>query len=253
MNTRQKDILTRIRAEGKVWVEELVAALGTTPQTIRKDLRTLEKAHLVTRFHGGASLRAGLEYLAFEARRAIAAPQKQAIAEATQRLLPDNATIFLNAGTTTEAVARAMAARTRLRVITDNVHLANILRQMPGISTIVAGGEVRPSDGAVIGASAVGFLAQFRVDYAIIGAAAIGADGTLYDYDLNEAEVVRAMIARAGHIILAADASKLEATAPVRIGHIAQVQTFVTDRCTPPALCSLIAAEGIELVETAKP
>ncbi len=250
MNARQKEILTRIQAQGKVWVEELVTALGTTPQTIRKDLRILEEKHLILRFHGGASLLAGVEYLAYDTRREIAAGAKQAIAAATVRLLPDNATVFLNAGTTTEAVARAMGQGARLRVITDNVNMANILRQIPGVSTITAGGEVRPSDGAITGASAVAFLSQFRVDYAIIGAAAIGGEGHLYDFDLNEAEVVRTMISRAAHVILTADATKFAGRAPVRIGHLSEIHTFITDRCRPAKIRQILTQSDTSLIET---
>ena len=123
----------------------------------------------LSRFHGGASLKAGLEYLAYDLRRAIAAPAKEAIARAAIALLPPGASVFINAGTTTEAAARAMQDCPRLNVIADNVNIANITRKYSGISTIVAGGEVRSADGAVAGAAAVNFLDQFSADYALIG------------------------------------------------------------------------------------
>lgn len=249
MNQRQTEILTLVRRHGKVGVDELSALLAATPQTIRKDLRLLEAAGEVTRFHGGASLRAGLEYLAYDTRKGVAAPAKLAIAQAVVQELPSGGTVFINAGTTTEAAAHAMRDLSRLNVITDNVNIANILRRMPGISTVVAGGEVRASDGAVVGAAAVAFLEQFQTDFALIGAAAIAPDGTLLDYDLNEALVARAMIRNTRSVILLADQSKFGASAPVRIGHLDDVDTFVTDRCPSSDLRAMCQASGIRLVE----
>jgi len=249
-STRQDEILALARMHGKVWVDELAMHLGTTPQTIRKDLRVLEAAGELSRFHGGASLRAGLEYLAYDLRKSVAAKAKEAIARAAIALLPPGASVFINAGTTTEAAARAMQDSHRLSVIADNVNIANITRKYSGISTVVAGGEVRASDGAVVGAAAVAFLDQFHADYALIGAAAMASDGALLDYDLNEALVVRAMIRNARQVILLADATKFEGTAPVRIGHLSEVATFVTDTCADPTLREVCDSHGVTLIET---
>ena len=251
MTSRQDEILTLARRHGRVWVEELAAHLGTTPQTIRKDLRQLEAAGELSRFHGGASLRAGLDYVAYDLRRSIAAPAKDAIARAAVAELAPGASVFINAGTTTESAARALDRAPRLKIITDNVNIANITRKIAGISTIVAGGEVRASDGAVVGAAAVAFLDQFQTDVALIGAAAISPDGALLDYDLNEAMVVRAMVRNARRVILLADATKIGGAAPVRIGHMTDMDMFITDHCPDPGLRDLCAQAKVTLVETA--
>ncbi len=250
MTIRKTQILDIVRRHGKAAVDELAEALATTPQTIRKDLRALEDAGEITRYHGGAKLRSGLDYMAYDMRRTLAEGAKRAIGQAAVRLLPRGATVFINAGTTTEAAALLLDGASRLNVICDNVNIANITRRIAGISTIVAGGEVRASDGAVVGAAAVAFLDQFQTDYALIGAAAISPDGALLDYDLNEALVVRAMIRNTRNVILLADGSKLKATAPVRIGALADVSTFVTDRCPSDRLRQACADRGVKLIET---
>lgn len=251
MTVRQDTILALIRSQGKVRVEDLAQLLNATPQTIRKDLRMLEAAGHVSRFHGGASLRAALDYVDYDLRRTIAAPAKAAIGAAAVAALPQGATVFINAGTTTEAAARALSGDKRLTVIADNVNIANITRYISGVTTIVAGGQVRPADGAVVGAAAVGFLEQFRADIALIGAAAVGDDGTLMDYDLDEGLVARAMIRNAAKSFLLVDESKFGRSAPVRIGSVADAALLVTDRFPDRGPRAICAQKGIEILETA--
>lgn len=226
---RQQSVLALVRHEGQVRVEDLARRLSTTPQTIRKDLRVLESAGLITRFHGGAQLRAGREYLAYSTRARVATAAKQAIGSAALAALQPGMTVFLNAGTTTEALARALSPQIRLTVITDSAHIANILRVNESISVIVAGGAVRASDGAVVGAAAVAFLEQFRTDIAIIGAAAIGADGMMMDYDLDEVMVARTMMRNASDTLLLADGTKFNGKAPVTFGHVRDLSRAITD------------------------
>lgn len=250
MTARHDTILALIRSQGKVRVEDLARLLNATPQTIRKDLRMLEAAGHVSRFHGGASLRAALDYVDYDLRRTIAAEAKAAIGAAAVAALPQGATVFINAGTTTEAAARALNGDKRLTVIADNVNIANITRYITGVTTIVAGGQVRPADGAVVGAAAVGFLDQFRADIALIGAAAVADDGTLMDYDLDEALVARAMIRNAAKTFLLVDESKFGRSAPVRIGSVAEAALLITDRGPSPAVRALCTRQGIEIRET---
>ena len=116
-------------------------------------------------------------------------------------------------------------------VITNNINVANRMRVYPSIEVVIAGGVVRGSDGGIVGEAAVDFIKQFKVDYAVIGASAIDHDGALLDFDFREVKVAQAIIANARHVILVSDATKFERTAPVRIGHLCQVDTFITDRC----------------------
>lgn len=251
LSPRQTAIMSQIRQEGRVLVEELAQVFGTTPQTIRKDLRALEAAHLVNRFHGGATLLAGVEYTSFQVRRDIAAPQKEAIGAAVAERLPNNVALLINAGTTTAAVARALGRHVGLKVISDNVGIANELRKFPGVDVMVPGGTVRHSDGSIVGAGAVEFIRQFRADFAVIGAAAVAEDGALLDFDLREAHVARAIIENARHVILAVDSGKFGRSAPVRIGHVRQIHSLVTDRCDSPALRRLCRTHDVDLVEAA--
>nr|WHW29425.1 putative DeoR/GlpR transcriptional regulator [uncultured bacterium] len=230
LNSRQAAILNQLRTQGRVLVDDLSEVFVSTPQTIRRDLKVLAGTGEVIRFHGGATLRTGVEYTGFEARRNIAVEQKEAIGRATAGYIPNNSVIMVNAGTTTAAVARALSRHAGLRIITDNVSVANELRVFAGSEVIVPGGTVRRSDGAILGEGAVEFIRQFRADIAVIGTAALDQEGALLDFDLREAHVARAMIACSRTVIVATDSSKFSNTAPVQIGHLEQVDVLVTDK-----------------------
>lgn len=252
LSGRQTEILEIAKAEGRVLVEELAQRFSVTPQTIRKDLNDLCDSRVLSRVHGGAIFPGGTENVKYEARRSIAAPEKQAIGRAAAGLIPSNTSLFINIGTTTEAVGEALLGHHELMVITNNINVANKLRIFPSIEVVIAGGVVRGSDGGIVGEAAVDFIKQFKVDYAVIGTSAIDADGALLDFDFREVKVAQAIIANARHVILVADSTKFERTAPVRIGHLSQVHTFVTDECRLDSVRIAAAEHGVRLIETSR-
>jgi len=180
----------------------------------------------------------------------LAIDHKKAIGKAVADLIPDNASLFMNIGTTTEAVAHALVDHKRLMVITNNINVATILRPYSENQVLIASGEVRSSDGAIVGEAAVDFINQFNVDYAVIGSSAIDADGSLLDFDYREVKVSQAILSNSRHVILAADSSKHERTAPVRIGHLSQIHSFVTDRCPNDDFQNLLTSFDIQTIET---
>ena len=249
--TRQAEILGLARTQGRVAVDDLAVRFAVTPQTIRKDLNDLCDQRLLSRVHGGAILASGVENLNYEARRQIAAEEKRGIGSAAAALIPNKTSLFINIGTTTEEVARALHGHEDLLVITNNLNVALMLHPHPRIEVIVAGGPLRRTDGAVVGAAAVDLIRQFKVDTAIIGASAIDEDGALLDFDYREVRVSQAIIENARRVILVADRLKLERSAPVRIAHLSQIQVFVTDHLPSERLRGLCASHGVEVIETA--
>jgi len=236
------------RAQGRVGVEELAARFSVTPQTIRKDLNELCDQRLLTRLHGGAVIASGVENIGYEARRFIAQEEKRAIGVAAAAVIPNNTSLFINIGTTTEEVARALLDHEGLLVITNNINVANILYRHPRIDVIVAGGPVRRSDGGIIGGAAVDFIRQFKVDYAVIGASAIDEEGALLDFDYREVRVSQAIIGNAREVVLVSDRLKFDRSAPVRIGDISQVDTFVTDQIVSAPIADLCRTHAVRVV-----
>lgn len=251
LSPRHAEIVELAKNKGRVLVDDLATHFNVTPQTIRKDLNDLCDQRLLTRIHGGALFPSGIENVEYEARRKIAATEKEAIGRAAAALIPDNASLFINIGTTTEAVSKALLDHSGLMVITNNINVANRMRVYPSIEVVIAGGVVRGSDGGVVGEAAVDFIKQFKVDYAVIGASAIDHDGAVLDYDFREVKVAQAIIANARHVILVSDATKFERTAPVRIAHLSQVDTFITDRCPIPSIRKICQEAEVKLIEAA--
>lgn len=249
---RHAEIVQLAKDSGRVLVDDLAVRFDVSPQTIRKDLNELCDKRLLARIHGGAVIPSGIENMEYEARRRIAADEKQGIGRAAAALVPDNASLFINIGTTTEAVSEALGDHKGLMVITNNINVANRMRVQPSIEVVIAGGVVRGSDGGVVGEAAVDFFRQFKADYAVIGASAIDEDGALLDFDFREVKVAQAIMANARHVILVADSTKFERTAPVRIAHLSQVSSFVTDRCPSAEIRRVCKEAGVQLVETAR-
>jgi DeoR family glycerol-3-phosphate regulon repressor len=251
VSERQAAIVEIARQTGRVTVDQLAQRFNVSPQTIRKDLNELCDRKSLARVHGGAVLSFGLENVGYDARREIAREEKLAIGRLAAALIPSHASLFINIGTTTEAVAIALLQHQDLLVITNNINVASMIRPYPQLEVIIAGGVVRRSDGGVVGEATVDFINQFKLDYAVIGASAIDAEGSLLDYDFREVRVAQAIIANARHTILVADSTKFSRSAPVRIGHISQVQSFITDRVESEAFRLLCEEAGVALIESA--
>lgn len=244
---RQTDIVEMARQSGRVWVDALAEHFGVTPQTIRKDLNEICEKGILQRVHGGAMVVSGVANYGYEGRRALAADEKHRIGVKAGTLIPDNSSLFINIGTTTEQVANALLGKRNLLVITNNINVVNILRMSSEIELIVAGGMLRRSDGGIVGEAAVDFIRQFKVDNAVIGTSAIDRDGSLLDYDYREVKVAQAIIENARNTVLVADSMKYERTAPVRIGHVSQLDHFVTDQAPPEELAQVCSDSGLRI------
>ena len=250
---RQNEIVALLRVAGRVGVEELASHFDVSPQTIRRDLNEMSEARVITRVHGGAIVASSVQNLACDARKLVAQQHKRLIGEAAARLIPDNSSLFINIGTAAEDVARALAGRSGLMVITNNLNVATELYRNRSIDVIITGGSVRPADGGIVGAAAVDLIRQFRVDTAVIGISAIDEDGTLLDFDIREVHVSRAIIENARRVILVADSSKFACSAPARIGTLADIDILVTDHVPSPAIMALCRVHEVEVVETGGP
>ena len=133
LSARQNQILALAREQGRVDVEELSRTFEVSPQTIRKDLNELCDKQLLQRIHGGAIVGSGIENVGYEARRLLAPESKLAIGQKAAQLIPDNSSLLINIGTTTEQVAHALKDHRGLLVITNNVNAVHIMKNFMGI------------------------------------------------------------------------------------------------------------------------
>ncbi|MDX2481990.1 MAG: DeoR/GlpR family transcriptional regulator [Desulfuromusa sp.] len=247
MNQRQQEILTLVHQQGFVSIETLAQNFNVTPQTIRRDINALCDRQLLTRHHGGAGLSSSVENVEYATRQVMNLEAKRSIAQMTANHIPDRASIFINIGTTTEEIAKALLKHTGLKIITNNLNVAVILRSNPSFEIIIAGGIVRQRDGGITGEATIDFIRQFKVNFGIIGISGIDADGALLDFDYHEVRVAQAIIENSRQVFLAADHTKFERNAMVRLGDIEQIDALFTDRYPPDHIVALFAEKNVAL------
>ena len=244
---RQQKTLELVRERGYISIDELAQYFDVTPQTIRRDINLLADEGLLRRYHGGAAHDSSVENTEYTMRVGHMLVEKQRIAKAVAAAVPDHASLFINIGTTTEAIAHALLNHTGLRVITNNLNVAKILSAKEDFEVLIASGRVRP-DGGVIGQATADFFKQFKVDYALIGISGIDVDGTLLDFDFQEVCVSQEIISSARQVFLAADSSKFGRNAMIRLGSLKQVDCIFTDQQPNAQYQKMIADLDVHLV-----
>lgn len=247
LNARQGQILELVKQQGFLATEELARIFDVTTQTIRRDINTLCHAGLMRRFHGGAGLTSSVENVDYSSRQVLNHEAKIRIAASLVAQIPDDASLFINIGTTTEEVAKALEKHKNLRIITNNLNVASMLCGNEDFEVIVAGGVVR-SDRGVIGESTIDFIRQFKVDFGIIGISGIDADGTLLDFDYREVRVAQAIIENSRQVFLVTDHTKFSVTPMVKLGTLADVDALFTDKMPPKEILDVLAETKTRLV-----
>src|SRR4051812_10349415 len=169
---RQEDrlgqILQQLNQHGTVAVLALADRLDVSEASVRRDLHLLETQQLLTRTHGGAVASGVLYELPMRYRGGEHHDAKRAIARAAIALLPaEVSSVGLNGGTTTTEVARALAARPGLRVVTNALNIASELAVRSNIELVVCGGSARTESYELVGPLAELTLGNVNIDVAI--------------------------------------------------------------------------------------
>ncbi|MDA7965593.1 DeoR/GlpR family DNA-binding transcription regulator [Ruegeria sp.] len=233
---RKSEILQLAQSEGTIRVEDLARRFGVAEQTIRRDLAQLSQSGQLERVHGGAVMSSGLGNLDYMQRRNRNTEGKARIGRECARHIPNGATVFINIGTTTEAVAREMLTHTDLLVVTNSLNTANILAANPNIEIVVAGGSLRRTDGGLLGNLTTQVVDLFKFDFAIISCAGIDNDLDLLDFDFQEVRATKSIIRQSKSVFVVADSSKILRSAPGRIGNLDDADTLFTDAPLPDSL-----------------
>lgn len=251
LKKRQEEILAIINQEKSVKVEDLSLKYDVTEQSIRRDLNQICSRGLAIRIHGGARIVNSISNLAYEKRRLVSSDSKIRIGKLTAEFIPNDCSLMMNIGTTTENVARALYSHENLVVISNNVNITNTLIGSKSKELILAGGIVRQSDGAIIGETTVEFISRYKADFAIIGASALDSDGSILDFDPREVSVAKSILNNSRKKILVCDNSKFGISAPHRICEIGEIDIFVTDS-DPPTQFREIAKKSNSKIMVAK-
>ena len=248
---RQREILERVRQDGKVSVEELTEALGVSAPTIRADLGHLENRRLLRRTHGGAILPETTLYEPPYAERERAYQAEKALIGAAAAVrVRDHETIILDAGTTTFEIAVRLKERIGLTVVTNSLEAAwELMDAPPGhVEIIVVGGTVHASRRATLGPLASEFLSRLHVDRVFIGVNGVDLDAGYTVVDFDAAQVKRSMIACAREVVVVADSGKMGVTAFASICALSAAHVLITDTKTEGPLAEALGAAGVEVI-----
>ena len=241
-------ILDRLAADGSVNAVGVATDLGVSVATIRRDLTLLDEQNLLTRTHGGAVARDISYELPVRYRDSHGRSQKQAIARLALRNLPSGPHIVaINGGTTTSEVARLLANRTELTVVTNALNIAGVLVNRPRVKLVVTGGVARSNSYELVGPWAEGTVGRVNVDTAFIGIDGISATGGLSTHDEVEAHINAVMIGRARRVVVVADGSKIGRSLLAHVVDLEAVDELVTDSTADPEELAAIAACGVRV------
>lgn len=249
---RLDTVLDLVIDHGHISVEALVAQLGISPATARRDLDALADQQLVIRSHGGASANPDSSSLPLRYRAARNAGQKEAIAAAAVDLVEPGSVIGLNGGTTTTALAHELASRQGFRdaeratvLVTNAVNIAQELAVRRHLQLVVTGGVVRESSYELVGTWAEQMLAQIRIDTMFIGVNALNATDGAGTHDESEASISSRLIERSTRVVVVADHTKIGVDAFARIGAPEIIDDLVTDAAADPAVLEQLRSAGI--------
>jgi DeoR family transcriptional regulator, glycerol-3-phosphate regulon repressor len=245
--SRHSAIVSLVRQQGFVPIAKLAEQFAVTEQTIRRDVAYLSDAGEVSRYHGGVGIPSSVENIEYSARKGLNLSEKKRLAQVVSRHIAPHSSLFINIGTTTEIVAYELLQHEDLRFITNNLNVATLLCNHSDFEVVVAGGSVRNRDGGIVGQSANEMIAQFRVDYAVIGISGIDEDGTLLDYDHDEVRATQTIIKNARQVFLVADHTKFSRRPMVQAGSITQISALFTDRMPPDPIRKILTEHKVKL------
>ena len=251
-SSRHDEIIALLARSGAMSVASLADHLRVSPETIRRDLAHLDTVGRLKRRHGGAKLvvspSAVLEMeWPFAQRMAQNSAGKRAIAAAASRLFQPDDSLFIDTGSTTIAFAEALPAGQSLVVITNAPRIAATLAVDPTHKVFLIGGAYGADAGESLGPLALEQIAKFRARHAVLTIGAID-QACLMDFDLQEAEVAKAMIERADRVTVLADHSKFDRSAVFEVAPLARIDTLVTDIPPSEPMARAIAQAGITLI-----
>ena len=245
---RQAALVAQVRKRGRVSVDELAALLGASRETIRRDLTELARQGRVDKVHGGATMPRVFGEGPFQQRMTENADAKMRIARAAAGLFAAGKTLFVDTGSTTVYFAEELARAPELTVVTNSVEVARILAgARNGHRVFLLGGEYAPGNSQTIGTMVAAQIRAFRAHHAVLAVGALDARSGAMDFDIEEAQVARAMIERAERVTVLADASKFDALASFEVCPLARIDRLVCDAPPPEALARGLVEAGAEI------
>ena len=249
LHKRQNEILAAVKTSGACTIIDLATQLKVSDETIRRNIKPLVSEGLVEKVHGGIVLSQNQEpEPPFERRMNEHVEEKKLISALLSEIIKDGDSIMLDTGSTTAYVARALSGHQNLSVVTNCTEIARTLARGSTNRVHICGGALRPDDWATFGSSAINFVRQFHVSYAILSIGGVTDRGEFMDYHLEEAEFSRAVIGQARKTIVVADHTKFGSRNFVKVCDVEQVDIVISDRLPPADIMSRFNDAGISVI-----
>ncbi|MFV0463161.1 MAG: DeoR/GlpR family DNA-binding transcription regulator [Nostocoides sp.] len=238
---RQESVLAALRTEGTIPLRDLAERLGVSVMTVRRDIRALEESGLVRPVSGGVQLAQGRQPPVERGRRrTLERARKEAIARAVAAEVPRGATLYLDAGTTCQAVAAALPEGLDLTVLTRDLHTALLVGERAGVDVYLVGGRLDPHSGATDGSMAALATPTMVTDLCVLGTGAFDGQHGITTTSPDKVAVKLAAMSHTSKVVLAADSTKFGAVARFRVAALEDVDLVVSDSELPVLARSVV-------------
>jgi len=246
LEERQQAILAEIIRSGRVSVADLSRQFGVSEVTIRSDLQALAARNLIVRTHGGAvPVTNGMNDLALALRRQRQVQEKSRIGEAGAAMVADGNAIFLDASSTSLAIAQHLKEHRHLSIITNSLAVAQEMLDAPGVTVFMFGGAVQRETASLIGTDGLTLLDRFNIQKGFFGAHGVSDPEGLTDVNAEVAAVKRPLVTRCREVIAVLDATKWGQTGIASFAALDDIDTIITDAAAPAELIEKMQAHGI--------
>ena len=230
---RHRAIIGLIQDVGSLRVGDLAEMFDVSGETVRRDLSVLEDQGYLTRTYGGAVADGVHLETSYQRRVREHEVEKQRMASMAAELVQDGSTIVIDSGTTMGQLARRLAAKRDLVVITNGLHHVDVLLSNPTLTLVVTGGTVRRATLGASGELAIAALQSLHADHTFIAAQGFSADAGMTYPSFEEVAVKRAMIAAGAQVTLLADGSKCGRTSMVKVAPLTALDRIITSAPIP--------------------
>ena len=246
---RRSAIIEYLQLNGRASTSELSQQFGVSEVTIRTDLAALQESGWLDRRHGGAEVAPPtVGERPFDQRRGLRGKEKAEIAWAAAAMVQPGDHILLDGSTTAYHLALQLRGLQDVTVITNNLRVAQVVAENPGLEVLLIGGALRGGTWSTVGLLAEEMLVKLYARQGFFGAAGFTLDRGFTDADTREVQIKRALVAAAGRVTVLLDSTKLGQQALLTFAQLSQVHCVVTDRDLPPEYADAMRQAGVEVV-----
>ncbi len=246
---RQAKIVEYVRNKERVSVEELASLLYISRETIRRDLTDLANVGKIQKIHGGATLPHGYGEGSFQQRMSENVEAKAKIAQAALNLFAEGETIFIDTGSTTLYLAEKLWEKSGLTIITNSTAISKIVSNSSEKNKVfLLGGEFNADNQQTIGTMVTAQIRSFRAHHCVLTVGALDKRSGAMDYNIEEAQIGRAMIEQAQSITVLLDSSKFNQLASFEVCSLAMIDRLICDNMPPKPLLDALNEANVKVI-----